>query len=99
MSLMARPRRKLAPAQPVARSKPRAPRRWILPVIVIAIVTCAAAALLLLPLSRPRGAVILISIDTLRADHLPLYGYAKGRTPTIDAIAKDAVVFDRAYAH
>lgn len=48
--------------------------------------------------ARP-GAVVLISIDTLRADHLPVYGYTKGHTPSIDAFAKDAVVFDRAYSH
>ena len=47
----------------------------------------------------PAGPVILISIDTLRADHLGLYGYTKGRTPNIEALAKDGVVFDRAYAH
>ena len=52
--------------------------------------------------SRPgasRGAVILISIDTLRADRLPVYGYQKGRTPALDALAKESVVFDRAYSH
>ncbi len=47
----------------------------------------------------PRGAVVLVSIDTLRADRLPAYGYAQGRTPVLDAFAKDAVVFDRAYSH
>lgn len=47
----------------------------------------------------PPGPVILISIDTLRADHLGIYGYTKGRTPNIDALAKDGVVFERAYAH
>lgn len=47
----------------------------------------------------PAGPVILISIDTLRADHLAVYGYTKGRTPNIDALARDGVVFDRAYAH
>ena len=47
----------------------------------------------------PAGPVILISIDTLRADHLSLYGYTKGRTPNIEALATDGVVFDRAYAH
>lgn len=47
----------------------------------------------------PGGPIVLISIDTLRADRLPLYGYADGRTPAIDALARDAVVFDRAYAH
>src|SRR4051812_30588654 len=45
------------------------------------------------------GPVILISIDTLRADHLPIYGYTKVRTPNIDALASQSVVFDRAYSH
>src|SRR5881275_189153 len=45
------------------------------------------------------GPIILISIDTLRADHLPAYGYKKVRTPAIDALAADGVVFERAYSH
>src|SRR5437016_319384 len=45
------------------------------------------------------GPIVLISIDTLRADHLPAYGYQKVRTPAIDALAADGVVFDRAYSH
>ena len=42
--------------------------------------------------------VILISIDTLRADHMSLYGYERPTTPRIDAFAAGARVFDRAYA-
>ena len=45
------------------------------------------------------GPIIVISIDTLRADHLPVYGYTQVRTPAIDALAADAVVFERAYSH
>jgi arylsulfatase A-like enzyme/Tfp pilus assembly protein PilF len=45
------------------------------------------------------GPIILISIDTLRADHLPAYGYRKVKTPAIDALAADGTVFDRAYSH
>jgi arylsulfatase A-like enzyme/Flp pilus assembly protein TadD len=45
------------------------------------------------------GPIILISIDTLRADHLPAYGYKKVKTPAIDALAADGLVFERAYAH
>jgi arylsulfatase A-like enzyme/Tfp pilus assembly protein PilF len=45
-----------------------------------------------------RGPVILISIDTLRADRLPVYGYTDGETPTIDRLAADSVVFDSAWA-
>ncbi|MGH2670150.1 MAG: sulfatase-like hydrolase/transferase, partial [bacterium] len=44
--------------------------------------------------SRDSGPVILISIDTLRADRLPAYGYTKVRTPAIDALAADGVLFE-----
>ena len=37
--------------------------------------------------------VILISIDTLRADHLSAYGYAKLRTPNIDAFAEHGTLY------
>jgi arylsulfatase A-like enzyme/Flp pilus assembly protein TadD len=49
--------------------------------------------------SQQPGPIVLISIDTLRADRLPLYGYAAGRTPALDTFARDAVLFTRAYAH
>jgi arylsulfatase A-like enzyme len=49
--------------------------------------------------SRASGPIVLISIDTLRADHLPIYGYQTVRTPTIDALAADGIVFENAYAH
>ncbi len=45
------------------------------------------------------GPIILISIDTLRADHLPIYGYGKVETPGIDQLARDGIVFDSAWAH
>jgi arylsulfatase A-like enzyme/Flp pilus assembly protein TadD len=40
--------------------------------------------------------VILITIDTLRADHVGCYGAQTVKTPTLDALAHDGVVFDRA---
>ncbi|MGA7613738.1 MAG: sulfatase-like hydrolase/transferase [Thermoanaerobaculia bacterium] len=46
-----------------------------------------------------RAPVILISIDTLRSDHLPAYGYAGVATPAIDALRRDGVLFERAYSH
>jgi len=45
------------------------------------------------------GPIIVISVDTLRADHLPAYGYKKVKTPAIDALAADGTVFERAYSH
>src|SRR5256885_16171327 len=50
--------------------------------------------------TRPSPApMILISIDTLRADHLPAYGSRSVRTPAIDALAAEGIVFENAYAH
>ncbi len=42
----------------------------------------------------PSAPIVLVSIDTLRADHLPAYGYAKGETPRLDALAREAVLFE-----
>ncbi|UCC31981.1 MAG: sulfatase-like hydrolase/transferase [Phycisphaerales bacterium] len=41
--------------------------------------------------------VILISIDTCRADHLGCYGCSNGTTPHIDALAREGVVFSNAF--
>jgi choline-sulfatase len=51
------------------------------------------------PVLEENAPVILISIDTLRADHLPAYGYTKVATPHIDAFRRDAILFDNAYSH
>ncbi|MEO6486912.1 MAG: sulfatase-like hydrolase/transferase [Thermoanaerobaculia bacterium] len=42
--------------------------------------------------------VFIISIDTLRSDRLPAYGYGKGSTPAIDAFRKDAILFRHAFS-
>ena len=46
--------------------------------------------------SHPRDNVLLITVDTLRADHLGCYGYKAIHTPTIDALARDGVLFPMA---
>src|SRR5947209_4457925 len=46
----------------------------------------------------PKAPIIIISIDTLRSDHLPAYGYTKVDTPNLDAFRRDAILFQRAYA-
>ena len=40
--------------------------------------------------------VVLITIDTLRADHIGCYGSKEVQTPTLDALARDGIVFERA---
>lgn len=59
----------------------------------------AAAGLLAACGRRRARAVILISIDTLRRDHLGCYGYGRDTSPVIDRFArKEAVLFEQAYA-
>ncbi len=47
----------------------------------------------------PKAPIIIISIDTLRSDHLPAYGYSGVATPAIDAFRNDSILFERAYSH
>jgi len=47
------------------------------------------------PVKAPN--LLLITIGTLRPDHLGCYGYPRGTSPHIDGLAESAVVFDRAY--
>jgi arylsulfatase A-like enzyme len=44
---------------------------------------------------RAKG-VLLVSIDTLRRDHVGTYGYAKPTTPRLDALAREGLLFDDA---
>jgi len=46
----------------------------------------------------PNAPVVLVSIDTLRADHLPMYGYSDVDTPHLAALAGEGLVFERAYS-
>ena len=49
--------------------------------------------------ARPeRPNVILISLDTLRADHLGCYGYPRPTSPFLDSLARRATLFEEAYA-
>jgi arylsulfatase A-like enzyme/Flp pilus assembly protein TadD len=43
--------------------------------------------------------VILISIDTLRSDRLPAYGYTGIETPHLDRFRRDAILYEKAYSH
>jgi arylsulfatase A-like enzyme len=56
------------------------------------------------PAARPEAAgnalnVLLITVDTLRADHMGVYGYHRATTPRMDAFARRGVVFDQAFTY
>jgi arylsulfatase A-like enzyme len=72
----------------------RGPLAW--PVVVL----FPVALVLGLPgCGRRQPPVVLISIDTLRPDHLGCYGYARPTSPNLDAFRKDAILFTNAFAH
>lgn len=53
-----------------------------------------------LPKSVPRDLnVILVTIDTVRADHFGSYGYERDTTPHMDAVAEEGTVFVNSWAH
>jgi arylsulfatase A-like enzyme len=58
--------------------------------------SCGGASVERAPADAPN--VLLITIDTLRADRLGLYGYAKPTSPALDDFAAGAVVFEQAEA-
>lgn len=73
------------------------PPRWrarLAVPVALALAACGGEG----PEPAPRGPVIVIAIDTLRADHLGLYGYERETSPRIDALAAEGVVFDHAFA-
>ena len=63
--------------------------------LVLAAALCLACARTR-PVERPASA-LLITVDTLRADRLGSYGDGRARTPVLDRLAGQGVVFERAY--
>jgi arylsulfatase A-like enzyme/Flp pilus assembly protein TadD len=66
-------------------------QRWALFLCLSPALSFAAAA--------PRPNVILITLDTTRADRMGFLGSTRELTPNLDAMAKQGVAFSRAYSH
>lgn len=69
--------------------------RRILYSILVGVV-CISAYILFIS-KRSDLNIILISVDTLSAEHMGIYGYDRNTTPHIDSFAQDAVVFKNTY--
>jgi arylsulfatase A-like enzyme/thioredoxin-like negative regulator of GroEL len=66
--------------------------------VAAAFIVIAAVAVAFSRAQQPRPDVLLITLDTTRADRMGFLGSTRGLTPSLDAFAKTAVVFTRAYA-
>jgi arylsulfatase A-like enzyme len=82
-------RRVVTPRSPEA--QPPAPE----PTAVAAVPTTPEAAAVP-PAQRPPN-VLLITVSSLRADHLGAYGYEKAHTPAMDTLVRKGIRFDNAY--
>jgi arylsulfatase A-like enzyme len=63
---------------------------WVFASAVSVLLACS-------PAEPPRG-LLLVVVDTLRADHLGSYGYPRQTSPRIDAFAADSIRFEQALA-
>jgi len=66
-------------------------KAWRAATFVACCFACAA------PEPTPRD-VIVVTLDTTRQDHLGVYGYGRDTSPSLDAFAREAVTFERAFA-
>jgi len=65
----------------------------------IAALIIAAVAVLMPACSRSQPpSMVLIIVDTLRADHMGTYGYDRETSPNLDALAQEAALFENAFA-
>jgi choline-sulfatase len=73
---------------------------FILGLVTLATALAAAGGWRYARASAPvNGPIILVTAESLRANRLTAYGYSDSRTPAIDALAADGIVFERAYSH
>lgn len=67
---------------------------WCICLVLIAEAGCSPASE---PVDPPRYNVMLITLDTTRADRLGCYGYDKPTSPNLDSLAAESALFRRAY--
>ncbi len=78
----------------MARGKRKTPRKPLVPIVVALAVLSLIGWLVAGRRQRPPD-VLLVTIDTLRADRVGAYGYAKAETPTLDGLAARGVRVER----
>ena len=77
------------------RRPPGAPA-WLCLLVIAAAAACSDEPSISPAAEPSRPSILLVVIDTLRADRLGCYGYGRPTSPSIDALASRGVVFDHA---
>jgi arylsulfatase A-like enzyme len=76
------------------RSLPHAALRFAAAAACLAAAACAPVD----PVPRKPHPIIIVDVDTLRADHLGCYGYDRNTSPAIDAFARESALFQWAFS-
>lgn len=84
-------------AAPNPRDEPMIPTRITLLGLALTLLTACAPDAPETEL-RPTRGILLVSLDTLRADHLGAYGYERDTSPFLDSMARRGVLFENAIA-
>jgi choline-sulfatase len=89
-------------------SRSTAARKWSFPLaatlVAIGLITASCGGTSKPAAPPPSGpqatakSLVIVTIDTLRADHVGAYGYPAARTPALDRVAREGARFDRAFA-
>src|SRR6202795_766764 len=78
----------------------------VVPRVLLALLLTQCAGAVAVPKTAKRAPtpstkspnIILVTLDTTRADRMGFLGSERGLTPNLDALAKESVVFTRAYS-
>jgi len=82
--------------RPIAPARASVPRR-LSP--VLGLLVLGALATTCTPQAAGPPNLLLITVDTLRPDHVGAWGYAKATSPAIDALARESLRFENARSH
>ena len=83
---------------PMSRTPQDGAHRRIGRILLIALLLAVAVIALFLLLRPRRPNLLLITLDTTRADHIGCYGWTNALTPALDRLAAEGVLFENAYA-
>lgn len=79
---------------PAPMNRPRTLRHFVLLLVLPLVAACSGGG----GPDAPRKNLLLIAVDTLRADRLGSYGYQRGTSPALDALFDQSVVFEEAHS-